>query len=124
MSELNELYPRLNLHKDWIVIDIEERGMSISTGGIFLMDDDMKDSGIKPRWAKVISVSPEVNDQYNIRSGDMVLMEHLGWTKSIGRDQDANGTIRTLHATKIEKVIIHDPSRNDALDGEVQTSAT
>jgi len=122
MSELTTLYPKLKLHKDWIIIDIEERGMSISTGGIFLMDDDMKNTGIKPRWSKVINVSQKVYDTYNIKSGDMLLVEHLGWTKSVGRIEDVNGKKRTLHATKIEKVIIHDPSRNDALDREVQAT--
>ena len=53
------------LHDYVIVYDMkfDER---LSTGGIVLLNDDAKSSGIRPRWAKVYAIGP---DQKDIKTG-------------------------------------------------------
>lgn len=52
----------------------------VSTGGIILPGDDAKNSGIRPRWAKVYAVGP---DQTDVRVGQWILVDHGRWTRGI-----------------------------------------
>jgi co-chaperonin GroES (HSP10) len=52
----------------------------ISNGGIILMNDNGKSSGIRPRWGKVYAVGP---DQKDIRVGTWICVEHGRWTRGI-----------------------------------------
>ena len=57
-----------------------DRGMQRTLGGILLPDDDMKTSGIRPRWAKVYSMGPDVT---GLNVGEWVLLEHGRWSQRI-----------------------------------------
>lgn len=54
----------------------------ISKGGIVLLDDDKKSSGIRPRWAKIYGLGPDVNDPL-LEIGKWVLISHGRWTRGI-----------------------------------------
>jgi len=81
------------LHDDVIVSDMEfnER---ITSSGIVLRNDDMKNHGIRPRWAKVFRIGP---NQKEIKVGQFVLIAHGRWTRGIKIETD-NGdhTIRKV----------------------------
>lgn len=66
------------------VTDIE-RGMRRSFGGIILTDDNFKDHGIRPRWARVWKVAPDI-DYLNV--GEWILIEHGRWTLRIDMEID------------------------------------
>jgi co-chaperonin GroES (HSP10) len=72
----DQLHP---LNDSVIVSDMnfEER---LSSGGIVLLTDNGKSSGIRPRWARVYAVGP---DQHDIRIGSWVCVEHGRWTRGI-----------------------------------------
>lgn len=57
-----------------------DSGPRISVGGIIIPDDDMRERGIRPRWAKVWTVGPEVED---IKPGEWIFIEHGRWTPGI-----------------------------------------
>ena len=69
------------LNKDIIVSDMhfDER---ISKGGIVLLDDDKKSSGIRPRWAKIYGLGPDVKDP-DLQIGKYILISHGRWTRGI-----------------------------------------
>ena len=69
------------LNKDIIVSDMhfDER---ITQGGIILMDDDKKSSGIRPRWAKIYGLGPEQDDP-QLEIGKYILISHGRWTRGI-----------------------------------------
>ena len=74
--------------KDGVILTNLERGERKSAGGIVILDDDGKDSGIRPRWAQVYAVGPEQKD---VKVGEWILMQHGRWTtgadiKLKGRD--------------------------------------
>lgn len=69
------------MHDNIIVSDMhfDER---ISQGGIILMDDDKKSSGIRPRWAKIYGLGPDVKDT-QLKIGKYILISHGRWTRGI-----------------------------------------
>lgn len=96
------------LHDSVIVTDMqfEER---ISAGGIVILNDDMKNSGIRPRWAKVYAVGPE---QKEIKVGQYICIAHGRWTRGIKiEDQEGEKTIRKVDNKDI--LMVSDEPVND-----------
>jgi co-chaperonin GroES (HSP10) len=86
----DQLHP---LNDSVIVSDMnfEER---LSSGGIVLLTDNGKSTGIRPRWARVYAVGP---DQHNIRIGSWVCVEHGRWTRGIDiEDEHGKQTLRRV----------------------------
>ncbi len=46
--------------------------------GVILLDDNMKEDGVRPRWFKCQAIGPEV---YDIKPGDYMLVSHGRWTR-------------------------------------------
>ena len=81
----------------------------ISHGGIILPNDDMKSSGIRPRWARVYAIGPEQKD---IQIGQYILISHGRWTRGIKIDDgDGEKTIRKVDNNDI--LLISDEPVND-----------
>ena len=84
----NKMRESLRPIKDGVILTNLERGERKSAGGIVIVDDDGKDSGIRTRWAQVYAVGPEQKD---VKVGEWILMQHGRWTpgtdiKLRGRD--------------------------------------
>ena len=66
----------------------------ITTGGIIILNDNGKGTGIRPRWAQVYAVGP---DQQDVRVGDWVLVAHGRWTRGIDiEDESGKQTLRRV----------------------------
>jgi co-chaperonin GroES (HSP10) len=66
----------------------------ITTGGIIILNDNGKGTGIRPRWAQVYAVGP---DQQDVRVGDWVLVAHGRWTRGIDiEDELGKQTLRRV----------------------------
>jgi co-chaperonin GroES (HSP10) len=81
------------LHDSVIVSDMtfDER---LTTGGIVLLSDNGKSTGIRPRWGQVYAVGP---DQKDIRVGTWVCVEHGRWTRGIEiEDENGKQTLRRV----------------------------
>ena len=72
--------------KDTILVHGMEFNERISRGGLILPDDDMKSSGIRPRWAQVYAVGPDVKD---VKVGDYIMIAHGRWTRGIAIEDDS-----------------------------------
>lgn len=71
---------------DKIIVTDMNFGTETTKGGIFLLSDDAKSSGIHPRWAKVFAVGPK---QLDVKVGDWILLEHGRWSRGHQyKDQD------------------------------------
>lgn len=57
----------------------------ISAGGIIIPNDDMKNSGIRPRWGRVYAIGPEQKD---IKVGQYILISHGRWTRGVKIEDD------------------------------------
>jgi len=81
----------------------------ISQFGIVIPNDDMKSSGIRPRWGKVYAVGPEQKD---IQIGQYILISHGRWTRGVKIDDgDGVKTIRKVDNNNI--LLVSDEPVND-----------
>jgi len=65
--------------KNHVLVKDMNFGERRTASGLVLMSDDATERGIRPRWAKVISVGPT---QDKVKEDDWVLVEHGRWTRS------------------------------------------
>ena len=81
------------IKKDIIVADMYF-GERFSQGGILLRNDDSKSVGIRPRWAQVYAVGPEVKD---VEVGQYVCVSHGRRTRGISiEDDEGQKTVRKV----------------------------
>lgn len=62
-----------------LVKDMDFSGRQLASG-IFLLNDDGKTDGIRPRWAKVYAVGPEQKD---VVPGQWIYVEHGRWSRGL-----------------------------------------
>ena len=66
----------------------------LSTGGIVLVKDNGKSSGIRPRWGRVYAVGPE---QHSVKVGTWICVEHGRWTRGLEiEDENGKQTLRRV----------------------------
>jgi hypothetical protein len=74
----------------------------LTNGGIYLLNDNGKGYGIRPRWGRVYAVGPE---QQDIKVGQWVLVEHGRWTRGLEiEDEFGEQTIRKIDPKSIMMV--------------------
>jgi co-chaperonin GroES (HSP10) len=86
----NRLQP---LNDSVVVADMtfDER---ITTGGIVLLNDNGKGTGIRPRWAQVYAVGP---NQQDVTVGQWICVAHGRWTRGIDiEDESGKQTLRRV----------------------------
>lgn len=59
-----------------------------TNSGIVIPNDNARDSGIRPRWAKVYAIGP---DQRDVQVGQYVCVAHGRWTRGV-TIEDHNGS--------------------------------
>lgn len=107
--------------KDHVIVrDMNFAGRKLSSG-ILLLSDDLKTSGIRPRWAQVYRVGPE---QIDVAPDQWVLIEHGRWTR--GAKISIKGeeiTIRRVDPENIIFVSDEEPTADDSLSTAVAAQA-
>ena len=88
----------------------------ITTGGIVLLNDNGKGTGIRPRWGQVYAVGPKHQD---IAPGQWVLVAHGRWTRGIDvEDETGKKTLRRVDPKDlmmISDVLPQDDTMSDAV---------
>jgi hypothetical protein len=98
------------LGKHIIVADMQfsER---ITSAGIVLLNDDMRSEGIRPRWAQVYALGPDLQDE-DIKIGKWICISHGRWTRGIDiEDETGKHTLRRVDPDDI--LLISDEPVND-----------
>ena len=85
--------------KSVMVSEIEAGEQKV--GSVIIVDDDMKDRGIRPRWCKVFAVGPLVD---NLKKGDWILVDHGRWTR--GYDAVIDGFEATFRFVDYDDILI------------------
>jgi co-chaperonin GroES (HSP10) len=110
--KINKLTP---LHDSVVVSDMAftER---INSSGIIIPNDDMKSSGIRPRWGRVYAVGDKQTD---IKVGQYILVSHGRWTRGV-KIEDDNGehTIRKVDINDI-LMVSDEPVQDDTMSDKV-----
>jgi co-chaperonin GroES (HSP10) len=80
--------------RDAVIVSEMNFDERLSNGGIILVKDNGKSSGIRPRWGRVYAVGP---DQKDIRVGTWICVEHGRWTRGIDiEDENGKQTLRRV----------------------------
>ena len=91
------------------------------SSGILLLSDDLKTSGIRPRWAQVYRVGPEQTD---VAPDQWVLIEHGRWTRGAKISIEGEEiTIRRVDPENIIFVSDEEPTADDSLSTAVAAQA-
>lgn len=96
--------------KDHIIVCDMYFGDMKTSSGIIIMSDDGKSHGIKPRWAKVYAIGPDVTD---VEENDWVLIEHGRWTRGFDFDQDDGSKITLRKIDNDSILLISDENPED-----------
>jgi co-chaperonin GroES (HSP10) len=96
-------------------MNFKERKLS---SGIYLLNDDGRSAGIRPRWAQIYSVGP---DQEDVNVGQWILVAHGRWTRGV-KIEDNNGelTLRRIDPNDILLVSDSEPAGDDTLSDATQ----
>ena len=79
---------------DHIIVSDMAFDVRISSGGIWIPNDNGKGHGIRPRWGRVYAIGPE---QQDVRVGQWILVEHGRWTRGLELvDESGPRTIRKI----------------------------
>lgn len=83
----------------------------ITHSGIILPNDDMKSSGIRPRWAQIYAVGPDQKDP-ELVPNKWICVSHGRWTRGIEiEDETGKHTIRRVDVNDI--LLVSDEPVND-----------
>ena len=116
--ERDKFYP---IGKHIIVSDMEFNDR-ISSGGIILLNDNRKNSGIRPRWGKVYAVGPKQKD---VKVGQWICVAHGRWTRGIEiEDEHGRQTMRRIDPNDILMVADHQPQDDTMSDAVNVTKQT
>jgi hypothetical protein len=88
------------------------------SSGIYLLNDDGKTEGIRPRWARVYAVGPEQTD---VKVGQWVYIEHGRWSR--GLEVEIAGEEFTLRKADPKCIIFvsdEEPDIDDTFSTAVQ----
>ena len=104
------------LHDHVIVRDMNFGARKLASG-IFLLNDDGKTEGIRPRWAKVYAVGP---DQKDVAVGQWVFIEHGRWSR--GMEVEIDNEIFTLRKADPKCIIFvsdDEPTEDETISNAV-----
>jgi hypothetical protein len=108
----------LNDHVLVADMNFKERKLS---SGIYLLNDDGRGAGIRPRWAQVYATGPEQED---ITVGQWILVAHGRWTRGVTiEDQSGEVTIRRIDPNDILLVSNTEPGGDDTVSEATQIDA-
>jgi hypothetical protein len=100
------------LHDHVLVADMNFKER-LTTSGIYLLNDDGRTAGIRPRWAQVYAIGP---DQTDIRVGQWIMVAHGRWTRGVKID-DGTGehVIRRIDSNDVLLVSDTAPTGDDTV---------
>ena len=111
-------FKNLRAMHDHIIVADMQFSQRFTNSGIFLPSDNMKSSGIRPRWARVVAVGPEQKD---VQVGQYIMLEHGRWTRGINVNWD--GEELEIHRADNNAILMVsdepqiDETLSDAQDG-------
>lgn len=112
-NEVGQLRPL----KDCVLVSEMNFEFRVTSAGIILPSDDAKDSGIRPRWAKVYAIGPE---QQDVSVGQWICVAHGRWTRGV-EIVDASGNKTTIRKVDNKDILLvsDNPVNDDTISDKV-----
>ena len=91
-----------------------------TTGGIVLLNDNGKSSGIRPRWGQVYAVGPA---QHDVKVGQWVCVAHGRWTRGIEvEDETGKKTLRRVDPNDL-LIVSDEQPQDETFSGAIHVEA-
>ena len=91
-----------------------------TTGGIVLLNDNGKSTGIRPRWGQVYAVGPE---QHDVTVGQWVCVAHGRWTRGIDvEDETGKKTLRRVDPDDL-LIVTDEQPQDETFSGAIHVEA-
>ena len=103
VAQYNTIKGKLTPIKDNLIVEDMNFGERKTKGGIILMDDDGKEEGIRPRWARVYAKGPLNKDDYQV--GDWVLVAHGRWSRGLDVEDPETGEVVKLRRADPDEIL-------------------
>jgi len=107
MSKKHEIKSDVKALSGQILVEDMEVGDKL-VNGIIRLDDNGKGNGIRPRWAKVYSIGPDVTDVY---VGTYILVQHGQWTRRV--DIETETGRKSIQKVKPEEILLVSDDKPD-----------
>jgi len=95
--------------KDTILVSDMHFDERITKSGLVIINDDMKSSGIRPRWGKIYALGPDVK---GLEIGQYIMIAHGRWTRGL-KIEDENGEITIRKVDPKDILLVSDEPVND-----------
>lgn len=113
---------KLRVLHDWVLVHDMQFDERITQGGLILLNDNGKGTGIRPRWGQITATGP---DQHDVRPGQWICVAHGRWTRGLEiEDNQGKKVIRKIDPKDILLVSEHRPqddTQSDALHVEARS---
>jgi co-chaperonin GroES (HSP10) len=112
---MQTVYGDIRALRDHVIVKDMDFGERVSSGGIVLLADDAKTTGIRPRWAQVYATGPNRDD---LTIGQYVLIAHGRWTRGVklSTPDGEEFVIRRVDNNDILAVSDEKPSADDTIN--------
>jgi hypothetical protein len=97
------------------IFAVLQTGSRTTAGGIILRDDNGKQEGIRPRWAKVWKIASDIKD---VEVGQWILVEHGRWTMTITVKDDSGNDFKFQKIDPAGIMLVSDNEPNEEMFGE------
>lgn len=104
------------IKKDVLVTDMEF-DMRFTQGGIVLLNDNGKSTGIRPRWGQVYAVGPQ---QQDVTVGQWICVAHGRWTRGLDIEDETGK--RTLRKIDPKDILLVSDSKDRPQDSTMSTA--
>ena len=109
-TDIKALHPL----RDTILVTEMSFDERVTATGIVLMNDDMKSSGIRPRWERVYAVGP---DQTDVKVGQYICIAHGRWTRGV-KINDGTGKLTVRKVDNNDILLVSDEPVADYTMGD------
>ena len=109
-TDIKALHPL----RDTVLVTEMSFDERVTSTGIVLMNDDMKSSGIRPRWGRVYAVGP---DQTDVKVGQYICIAHGRWTRGV-KINDGTGKLTVRKVDNNDILLVSDEPVADYTMGD------
>jgi len=96
--------------RDHIIVSEMNFKERLTTSGIYIPSDDMKSTGIRPRWAQVYAIGPEQKD---IEVGQWVCVAHGRWTRGVKIEEPSGNELTIRRVDNNDVLLVSDEQPQD-----------
>ena len=109
-TDIKALHPL----RDTVLVTEMSFDERVTSTGIVLINDDMKSSGIRPRWGRVYAVGP---DQTDVKVGQYICIAHGRWTRGV-KINDGTGKLTVRKVDNNDILLVSDEPVADYTMGD------